>query len=227
MSIYAISDLHLSFGADKPMDIFKGWNNYEEKLKANWARLVTDEDTVVIPGDISWALKLEDTLADFRFIESLPGKKIILKGNHDLWWSTMNKLGKFFVENKINGIQAVFNNAVVVEDKAICGTRGWDYASTGESEQKVRNREAGRLEASIKAAVETGKEPIVFMHFPPVYAEFVCDEIMNILKKYGVKTVYHGHIHGAGCHKSVSEYDGIKFKLLSCDCIDFTPIKIC
>ena len=227
MSIYAISDLHLSFGADKPMDIFKGWDNYEEKIKANWTRLVTNDDTVIIPGDVSWALKLEDTLADFKFIDSLPGKKIILKGNHDLWWSTMNKLNIFFAENKIETIKAVFNNAIVVEEKAICGTRGWDYASSSESEQKVRNREAGRLETSIKFALETGKEPLVFLHFPPVYADFVCEELMGIIKKYGIKTVYHGHIHGAGCHNAVSEYDGVKFKLLSCDCVDFTPVYIC
>ncbi len=226
MSIYAISDLHLSLGADKPMDIFKGWNNYEEKLKANWNRLVTDKDTVIIPGDISWALKLEDTLNDFKFIESLPGRKIILKGNHDLWWNTINKLKSFFEKNEIKTVNPIFNNSIVVEDKAICGTRGWDYAA-GESDKKVILREAGRLESSLKSAIETGLEPIVFLHFPPVYGDYVCEEIMAVLKRYNIKTVYHGHIHGAGCHNAVSEYDGIKFKLLSCDLIDFTPLFIC
>lgn len=225
MSLYTISDLHLSLSADKPMDVFYGWNNYMERLEANWKRVVTDEDTVIIPGDISWALKLEDAEKDLLFLDSLPGKKIILKGNHDLWWSTMKKLTEFFEGVGIKTITPIFNSAVVAEDKAICGSRGWFYEKD-EQNKKIILREAGRLEMSITEAKKMGLEPLVFLHYPPVYADIVCEEILAVLKKHNIKTVYHGHIHGSGLHRAVKSYDGIEFKLVSCDCIDFTPHKI-
>ena len=225
MSLYTISDLHLSFSCDKPMDIFYGWNNYVERLTANWKRIVTDDDTVVIPGDISWGLKMDEALADLQYIDALPGKKILLKGNHDLWWSTMKKLDEFFEANSIKTIRCLFNSTIEVDDYAVCGSRGW-FFDKPESEKKVILREAGRLETSIVKAEETGLKPLVFLHYPPVYADSRCDEILGVLKKHNVKTVYHGHIHGSGVHRSVSECDGIYFKLVSCDCIDFTPYKI-
>lgn len=225
MSVYTISDLHLSFGADKPMDIFRGWENHTDRITANWNRLVKPEDTVILPGDLSWALKLEDTLNDFKYLESLNGTKIIGKGNHDLWWSTKKKIQDFFEKNEIKSVKLLFNNAFLVEDIAVCGTRGWFYDAT-QTDKKVILREVGRLEASIKAALETGGKPIVFLHYPPVYSDMVCQEIFDVLKKYEIKTVYHGHIHGAGLNKSVPEYDGISFKLVSCDCVDFTPICV-
>ncbi|MBQ6847327.1 MAG: metallophosphoesterase [Clostridia bacterium] len=224
MSIFAISDLHLSFGANKPMDIFRGWDNHTERLLANWNRLVGLNDTVVIPGDLSWSLKLEDTEKDFEFLKKLNGKKILLKGNHDLWWSTATKIQKFFAEKEITDTEIIFNNTVITEGYAIAGTRGWFYDSSGS--QKVLLREAGRLEASIKAALDTGHQILVFLHYPPVYGEYVCREILDILKKYNINEVYHGHIHGSGFNQAVNEFEGIKFHLISCDCIDFTPFKI-
>ena len=224
MSLYAISDLHLSLSSNKPMDVFRGWEDYHNRIKQNWHRIVKAEDTVVIPGDISWAMTLSEAVADFEFLNSLPGKKIILKGNHDLWWSTAKKLNAFLEENGFDTISFVFNNAAVVDDVAVCGTRGWFY-DLG-AEDKVVLREAGRLETSIKAALETGKRPIVFTHYPPVYGEWVCKEIFDIIKKYDIKKVYHGHIHGSGFHNAKSSHDGVDFTLLSADCIDFCPIMI-
>lgn len=225
MSLYTISDLHLSLSCDKPMDIFYGWNNYTERLKANWERVVSVDDTVVVPGDISWALKLEDTLADLKFIDALPGKKIFLKGNHDLWWNTMKKNNEFFEKNGLKTVQCIFNSCVETEGVGICGSRGW-FFDKPEAEKKVILREAGRLDTSISAAENAGLKPIVFMHYPPVYADSKCDEILDVLKKHGIETVYHGHIHGSGMHRAVPECDGITFKLVSCDCIDFTPYRI-
>ncbi len=225
MSLFTISDLHLSLGTDKPMDVFYGWNNYVERLESNWRRVVKDIDTVVIPGDISWALKLEETLADFKFIDALPGTKIFIKGNHDLWWSTMTKINTFFDENGIKSIKCVFNSCVEAEGVGITGSRGW-FFDKPESGKKVILREAGRLEASITAAEELGLKPIVFLHYPPVYEDSHCSEIFDVLKKHDIRTVYHGHIHGSGFHRAVSRFDGIYFKLVSCDCIDFTPYEI-
>ena len=206
------------------MDIFRGWSNHTQRLFANWNRLVKKEDTVVIPGDLSWALKLSETSKDFEFLKTLNGKKILLKGNHDLWWSTAKKIHNFFDEQKINDCEIIFNNCAVAEGYAIAGTRGWFYDNSGS--EKVLLREAGRLEASIKAAKETGLPIIVFLHYPPVYGDYVCQEILDVLQKYDIKDVYHGHIHGSGFNNAVKELGGIKFHLISCDCIDFTPLRI-
>lgn len=224
MSIYAISDLHLSFGTNKPMNIFKGWDNHTERIAANWKRIVKEDDTVVLPGDFSWGLKLEETVKDFEFLESLPGKKLLLKGNHDLWWSTAKKLHEFFLKNGFNSVDIIYNSCAVCEGRAIAGTRGWFYDDT--ADKKVLLREAGRLEASISKAEETGLPTEVFLHYPPVYGDEVCNEIFDIIKSRGIKRVYHGHIHGSGFNKAVSEYDGVKFKLISCDCVDFTPVLV-
>lgn len=206
------------------MDIF-GWQNHIEQIEANWKRMIGEEDTVVIPGDFSWGLKLEETLEDFKFLDSLKGRKILLKGNHDLWWSTVKKVNEFFKENDITTVELLFNNAIEVENRAVCGTRGWMFSSS-EADKKIINREAGRLERSLSGAVETGLEPLVFMHYPPAYAEEHCDEIIEILKKFSVDTVYYGHIHGNGFNNAIAEYDGIKLKLVSCDCMNFVPFLI-
>lgn len=222
MAIYTISDLHLSFGAQKPMSIFKGWENYEQRIAANWNRVVSPQDTVVLPGDFSWAMKLPETKEDFAFLHSLPGKKILLKGNHDLWWSSMKKITEFLKENNFDSILPLHNNAYEVEGYAVCGSRGWFY-DAGEADQKIVLREAGRLETSIAAAEATGKPPLVFLHYPPVYGEYVCQEILAVLQKHNIGTVYHGHIHGAGRNNAVGQWQGISFRLVSCDCMDFTP----
>ncbi len=224
MSIFTISDLHLSFGTDKPMDIF-GWEHHTERIKSNWSRLVKDDDTVVLPGDFSWALKLEESLEDFKFLDSLPGKKLLLKGNHDLWWSTVKKVNEFFKKNDIKTVKLIFNNAEIVENKAICGTRGWMFSSS-EQDKKIIARESGRLRRSLEEAVTTGYEPLVFMHYPPAYGEEVCTEFIDILKEFGIDRVFYGHIHGNGFNNSIPEYEGIKLKLVSCDCMNFVPFLI-
>ena len=224
MSIYAISDLHLSLGTNKPMDIF-GWDNHTERIRANWLRIVKESDTVVLPGDFSWGLKLEESLEDFKFLESLPGKKIILKGNHDLWWSTVKKVQEFFKQNDILSVSLLFNNSYECGEYVICGTRGWCFPENS-ADKKVIAREVGRLKASLESGLKTGLKPLVFLHYPPAYAEDKCQEIIDVLKQYHIDTVFHGHIHGKGFNRSIGEYEGIKLKLISSDCIDFTPYFI-
>lgn len=223
MALFAISDLHLSLSTDKPMDIF-GWGNHAERLRANWTRVVGENDTVVIPGDISWGLKMSEALADLKFIDSLPGKKLILKGNHDLWWQTMAKNEKFLKDNSITTISMIFNNSVSREGYEICGTRGWFFDAG--LDRKVILREAGRLEASLSFNKDTENEKIVFLHYPPVFGDQVCDEIWQVIKKHSVKRVFYGHVHGIGHLNCKSEYDGVKLKLIACDHTDFTPIEI-
>lgn len=223
MNLFTISDLHLPLGTNKPMDIFGGWDNYVERIEKNWKKLVNEDDTVVIGGDISWAISLNDAKPDFEFINTLPGKKIILKGNHDYWWGTANKINEFFLENKFDTINVLHNNCYSDGNVALCGTRGWIYDGSGEKDLKVIAREASRLETSIKIAVENGALPKVFIHYPPVYADCVCEEILAVLKKYNIDTVYYGHIHGKGIYNATPEYDGIKLNIVSADAIDFTP----
>ena len=182
MALFTISDLHLSLSEDKPMDVFYGWDNYVDRIKANWLRTVGENDTVVIPGDISWALKMEDSLNDLKFIDSLPGKKVILKGNHDLWWATMSKLNLFFEKNSIKTITPLFNSCVTAEGYAICGSRGW-MCDNSEQNKKIILREAGRLEMSLKSAKDSGLQPIVFLHYPPVYADVCCEEIKSLKRR--------------------------------------------
>lgn len=229
MSVFAIADLHLSLGTDKPMDIFNGWNNYVERLEKNWRAIVKPTDTVVIIGDISWAMRLNEAEADFRFIHNLPGRKLILKGNHDYWWITRKKIEDFFKRKGFDSIEIVFNSAALAENIAVCGTRGWFYdCGASEADIKVLNREVGRLNASIDAAVKLDGEPIVFIHYPPVYADFECDEIMQTLIQRGIKKCYYGHIHGTTAARKavIGEYKGIKFTLVSCDYTEFFPVLI-
>lgn len=223
MRVFAISDLHLPFGADKPMNIFGGWDNYTERLYENWQKIVTEDDTVVIPGDISWTLKLEDSLPDFRFIHSMNGRKIILKGNHDFWWSTVSKINAFLATNGFDDISVLHNNAYKAGDTVICGTRGWVYDGTTEFDEKVISREAGRLEKSITEGLSLGKNIKVFLHYPFVYGESLCEPIYDILKKYEIKDIYFGHIHGNGQSKIITEYDGIMLHNVSCDLVSFVP----
>ena len=228
MALYAIADLHLSLGEDKSMDIFAGWNDYVSRLKNNWLKLITDEDTVIIGGDISWAMKLEEAYTDFKWINDLPGRKIFLKGNHDYWWGTKSKIDKFLADNSFNTISILFNNSYVCGDYAVCGTRGWFLESDTPSDIKVLNREVGRLRISVDAAIRTGREPVVFLHYPPYYCNTECKEIMDVLVEFKIKKCYYGHIHGASNIRNAFEgnYKGIDFKLISCDRLSFVPLLV-
>lgn len=226
MNLFTISDLHLPLGVNKPMNIFFGWDNYVERTEKNWKKLVNADDTVLIGGDISWASSLTEAKPDFEFINGLPGTKIILKGNHDYWWGTANKINEFLTENSFDTIKILHNNSYSDGKIAICGTRGWIYDGTGEKDQKVVLREAARLERSISLAVNSGAEPFVFLHYPPAYSEFFCREILDVLHKYNVKKVYYGHIHGKGILNVVDICEGIKLKLTSADGVNFTPVFV-
>lgn len=224
MSLFAIADTHLSLGTDKPMDIFKGWSGYVDKLKENWERAVTDSDTVVIAGDISWGMSLEGALEDFRFIDSLPGQKIILKGNHDYWWTTMKKMDTVLSQHDIKTIRFLHNNTLTVGNIAVCGSRGWFFDAEESADNKVLLREAGRLRTSINHAKETGLEPVVFLHYPPITQNMVCEEIYNVLLETGIKRCYYGHLHGPSMTRSINSVrDGIEFALISCDFLAFAP----
>ena len=227
MSIYAIGDPHLSLSSDKPMDIFPGWDDYVGRLKRNWEALVKPNDTVILAGDISWALKLEEVKADFAFLDALPGKKLILKGNHDYWWQTKKKLDDFIEKNGFSSLSILFNNAYRIGDTVVCGSRGWFFDDDEGKEKKVLLREAGRLRMSIEAALELGgtsENTVAFLHYPPVTLELQCEEIMDVLKEYGIKKCFFGHLHGPSLKNAVNGVvDGIKFELVSADYLKFCP----
>lgn len=226
--LFTIGDLHLSLGTDKPMDIFHGWDNYLERLTENWKRIVNDDDTVVIAGDISWAMKLSECEKDFSYINSLPGNKILLKGNHDYWWDTVSKINRYLGEKQFDRIKILFNNSFEIDEYNICGTRGWGIDCEKTEDIKILNRECGRLKLSLDSVKDKSKETIVFLHYPPIYADNVCEEIIDILKEYNINKCYYGHIHGSKMIKAAfnGKYEGIKFKLISCDAVKFTPTLV-
>ena len=222
MSLFAIADTHLSFGTDKPMDSFPGWNDYVDRIEKNWNKIVTNDDTVVIAGDISWAMNFDELKADFDFIERLNGKKIILKGNHDYWWNTSKKMNDFIESQGYKTISILFNNSYDIDGVSVCGSRGWLFDVDDEHDEKVLNREVGRLRLSLESAVND--EIIVFLHYPPVTTDTKCDEILNLLKEYGIKKCYYGHLHGIAAKKAIDDVvDGIEFRLISCDRLGFVP----
>ena len=224
MSLYVIADLHLSFGTDKPMDVFGGWEDYVGKIEKNWMEKVKGEDTVVIPGDISWGMDLEEARPDFEFLEKLPGRKIFLKGNHDYYFSTKNKIDKFFSENGFKSLNFLSNNSYEYEKYSICGTRGWVNEPGQAADEKILKREAGRLKLSLDSAQ---KEPIVFLHYPPIFRDSETVEILNVLRQYKIKRVYYGHLHGRSCKYAVEGVvDGVFYKLISGDHLKFNPLKI-
>ncbi|MBR5553998.1 MAG: metallophosphoesterase [Clostridia bacterium] len=228
--IYTISDPHLSFSTDKPMDIFGSrWDNHAEKFETEWKKVVKDTDTVVIPGDISWASSFEQVYEDLKFINDLPGKKLIGKGNHDYWWATMNKLTNFKEEKKLSTIDFLFNNAYAVENKIICGTRGWvnEFGVKSEDERLIK-REAARLEISLNEGMKLKEqypdnEMIVFLHYPPIFGEFMNLDILDILYRFDITKVYFGHLHNVREEQLDKEYIGIKLNLVACDYVDFVP----
>lgn len=228
MSLFAIGDLHLSLNGDKPMDVFGGrWQDYTNKIKKGFEAVVSENDVTVLCGDLTWGMDLDGAKEDFLFIDALPGKKIILKGNHDYWWSTASAAKKFFAENDISTIDILHNNYFEYGDAAICGTRGWFYEEEkgGEHDRKILARECLRLEASLKAAGD--REKYVFLHYPPKYLGYECPEILKLLKDYDVKMCCFGHIHSKGCASAFcGELNGTAFKLVSADYLDFVPAKI-
>ena len=226
MALFVLGDTHLSLGGAKPMDVVPGWSGYVEKLEASWRRLVKPEDTVVLAGDISWSMRLADTRRDFAFLHSLPGQKLIMKGNHDYWWSTANKMNEFFRAEGFDTLRLLHNNSYTVEGYALCGTRGWLFDADEPHDEKVMNREIGRLRLSLDAA-EPGREKLVFLHYPPVYTGADAPEIVAVLKEYGVRRCFYAHLHGKAIRFAVQgEVDGIRYKLVSADGLHFCPYKI-
>lgn len=234
MSIYTIGDLHLSFRENKPMNIFgENWTNHEQKIKEDWLKKVKEEDLVVLPGDFSWATYLKDTDLDFEYINNLPGKKLLLKGNHDYWWTTLNKLRTFIEEEKFSNIDFIYNNAYEFENKIIVGTRGWSFGES-EEDKKLAKREAMRLELSInegKKLYGEEKEIIAFMHYPPIINAHIAknepSDYVRVMQKYGIKKCFYGHLHSTSIREAVEgNYFGIEFKLVSADGVDFKLIKI-
>ena len=230
MAIYVIADLHLSFSQDKPMSIFgENWEGHSEKIKNNWISKVKPEDTVVLPGDFSWAMYLQDTYKDFEYLNSLPGKKLLLKGNHDYWWTTVTNMRNFLEENKFKNIDFIYNNSYLVENKILTGTRGWNLLDT-ENSSKMIKRESIRLQLAIEDGIKKygdDKEIIVFMHYPPISNTNKKSEFLKILKQYDIKRCYYGHLHGKSHQDAVEGIvDGIEFKLISADYINFDVIKV-
>lgn len=228
MALYVIADLHLSFGTDKPMDVFPGWENYTERLAQNWRAVVKETDTVLLAGDFSWAMRLEESLADFLWLHRLPGKKIMLKGNHDYWWSTKKKIDEFLLRHGLDDVQILFNNAYAAEGFVLFGTRGWLYNAKSDEDVKIVNREAGRLKLSLEAAKKLAGKPVAFLHYPPVYDNMHCEEIMDILVENKITDCYYGHIHGKMAAKKapLGEYRGIQMHLAACDYVKFMPVLV-
>ncbi len=230
MAIYALADLHLSFGTDKPMDVFgDAWGDYTQKIKTNWQSIITDDDLVIIPGDVSWATYIEDAYKDFKFINELNGKKVILKGNHDYWWTTLSKMNKFLNENQFETITILNNTAFEFENAAICGTRGWWYKDEqSEEDERILDREKKRLVLALEEAKKLKKERIIAaLHYPPIDSASSKRDFFEILKEYGVETCIYGHLHSYA-HKSavLGEVDGVKLQLVSGDFVEFRPVLV-
>jgi predicted phosphohydrolase len=226
MALYAIGDTHLSLGSDKPMDVFGGgWMGYVEKLRRGF-EVVAPEDTVVLCGDISWGMSLEEAREDFAFLESLPGKKLLMKGNHDYWWTTASKMRKFFQENGFASFELLHNNCQFYGEIALCGTRGWFYEEDrGEHSAKIFQRELIRLETSLKAGGE--REKYCFLHYPPLYQGYRCQEIIDLMERYKVTHCYYGHLHGGSHRLAVSGRRGqVEYDLVAADYLAFCPKKL-
>ena len=223
MAIYAISDLHLSYGVgDKPMNIFGNkWDNYEEKIKEEWMKTVKPDDIVILSGDFSWATYIEETRKDFEFLNTLPGKKFIIKGNHDYWWTTVKKMNEYLQNNNFNNINFLYNNAYDIGECLLAGTRYWGYDEETEDNDKIYNREILRAKISLDAAMNIDKEkPIIFTtHYPPD------DKIISELKDYNIKIWIYGHVHSK-YEENLVKIQGIKTYLTSCDYLDFRIQKI-
>ncbi|MBP1758781.1 MAG: serine/threonine protein phosphatase [Firmicutes bacterium] len=226
MALYAIGDTHLSLGGSKPMDVFGGaWKGYVEKLEEGFAP-VQPEDTVVLCGDLSWGMSLQESREDFALLSQLPGKKILLKGNHDYWWTTASKMERFFREEGFDNLEILHNNSYVYGEYALCGTRGWFFEEEMKgADQKVLNRELIRLETSLKAAGD--RRILCFLHYPPCYQGYRCEPILQLLEQYGVERCYYGHLHGASHRLAIQGKQGaVDYRLISADYLNFKPEKI-
>ena len=225
-----MADLHLSLaGQNKSMEIFGGrWQDYVNKIEKNWNRLVEKSDSVIVPGDISWGESIESCKEDFIFLNNiLNGTKYILKGNHDFWWDTVTKMTRVFEQNKFDNIKIVHNNAYICENYIICGSRGWFADEENAHSQKILKREAGRLGLSVQAAkkLSGGREIVAFLHYPPVWNNYICGEIIETLERADIKRCYFGHIHNMAAQK-VKKYKNIDLGLISADYLNFTPVRI-
>ncbi len=233
MRLYAIGDLHLSFGegVEKPMDIFGPlWAGHAEKLRTNWEATIQPEDTVIICGDISWGLKLEEAKADLDWVHELPGKKIFFKGNHDLWWQSIGKLNKLYDDGSMNFMQC---NCYMLDEKtAVCGARGWVCPGSdgfSEHDRKIYQREAARLKMSLDDAKKQGAEKIIgVLHFPPTNDKHQASDFTQLMSEYGVKTCVYGHLHGRDAFKNgiKSVYNGVQYRLVSLDYLDARPEEV-
>ena len=228
MSLFVIGDTRLSLSTDKPMDIFGGWKNYMQRLEENWRSVVQPQDTVIIPGDVSWGVSLEQAKEDFLFLHRLPGKKILMKGNHDYWWTTRAKMESFLEENGLDSLSILHNNAVSVEGLSLCGSRGWMFEQGQEHDKKIINREAGRIRASLQDAQRFGEqEKVLFLHYPPVFMQDSIPEFFEVMNQYGVRRCYYGHIHSQGCRFAFQgEWCGVQLEMVSADYLRFMPKKI-
>ena len=227
MALYAIGDLHLGLGVNKPMDIFgPGWENHVERLREGFSPL-REEDVTVLCGDSSWGMDLQQSLPDFRFIDGLPGKKLLLKGNHDYFWNTASKMERFFAEHGITTIGILHNNCRFYGDYALCGTRGWFFEEEAKPHtEKMLKREVLRLEASMK--LSEGRRILAFLHYPPLYEGYRCPEILWKLQEYGVERCFYGHLHGYAHRRAVEGHrDGVDYALVAADYLRFVPKKIC
>lgn len=227
MALYAMGDLHLSLTANKSMEVFgEGWKNYVNRIEASLS-LLTDADTLILAGDTSWGIDLAEAEADFRFLDRFPGRKLLVKGNHDYWWATSAKLHRFFDEKGIKSLEILHNNCYEYGDYALCGTRGWFFEEDQKAhDAKVLSREVLRLEASLSAA---GERPILcFLHYPPLYQGYECPEILEVLERHNVRTCCYGHLHGPTIRRAVEGLRGnTEFALISADALGFIPKKIC
>lgn len=235
MSIFVIGDLHLSFNNNKPMDIFgENWKNHEQKIKKDWLEKVKAEDTVILLGDFSWAMYIEETKEDFTYLKNLPGKKLLVKGNHDYWWTTLKSMKNFLENNNFSDIDFIYNKAFLVENKIIVGSRGWSLNDESQ-DKKLIKREAIRLELSIKDGISkfgTEKEIIPFIHYPPIIKSNIIknvkSEFIEVMKKYNIKRCYYAHLHSLAINDAIQgEYFGIDFKLVSADYLKFSLQKVC
>lgn len=230
MALYVIGDTHLSEGSGKPMDVFGGaWQGYREKL-LDGLSVLRDEDVLLVCGDFSWGISLEEALPDFRLLDAFPGKKLLLKGNHDLWWETVTKMKRFFAENQIKTIDFLHNSCYFYDTLALCGTRGWFYDKNDPTagDDKIFKRELIRLECSLRLAAGQGAEEIVcFLHYPPIFAGAEVPQLMEILSRYPVRRVYYGHLHGESLRGAFNgERNGIAFRVISADAVGFRPVLI-